>query len=66
MPKMKTHSGAKKRFRVTKNGKIKRSAAFRRHHAWAKASASQKLQLRKNRYVSDADHAQVIRMLPYA
>ncbi len=66
MPKMKTHSGAKKRFRVTKSGKFKRGAAFRRHHAWAKSSASQKLQLRKGRYVSKADQAGVEGMMPYA
>lgn len=31
MPKLKTHKGLKKRIRVTKNGKIKRSRAGRRH-----------------------------------
>ena len=31
MPKIKTHSGAKKRFSVTKNGKVKRAKAFKRH-----------------------------------
>ncbi|MDE1901360.1 MAG: 50S ribosomal protein L35 [Alphaproteobacteria bacterium] len=31
MPKLKTHSGAKKRFRVTGNGKVKCGAAHRRH-----------------------------------
>jgi len=31
MPKMKTHSGAKKRFSITKKGKLKRSKAFARH-----------------------------------
>lgn len=65
MPKMKTHSGAKKRLRVTKNGKIKRSAAYRRHHAWAKDSASQKLQLRGTKYVSVADEKNMSRLLPY-
>ena len=29
MPKLKTHSGAKKRFKMTKKGKIKRAQAFR-------------------------------------
>ena len=29
--KLKTHSGAKKRFKLTKNGKIKRGHAFRSH-----------------------------------
>ena len=31
MPKIKTHSGAKKRFKVTKNGKIVRAHANKRH-----------------------------------
>ncbi len=31
MPKMKTNSSAKKRFKVTGTGKIKRSHAFKRH-----------------------------------
>ena len=31
MPKIKTHSGAKKRFSITKTGKIKRGTAKRRH-----------------------------------
>ena len=31
MPKMKTHSGAKKRFNVTKSGKVKRAHAYKSH-----------------------------------
>ena len=31
--KIKTHSGAKKRFNLTKNGKVKRGKAFRSHIA---------------------------------
>jgi large subunit ribosomal protein L35 len=31
MPKMKTHSGAKKRFNLTKTGKVKRAHAFKSH-----------------------------------
>ena len=31
MPKVKTHSGSKKRFRVTASGKVKAGAANRRH-----------------------------------
>lgn len=38
MPKMKTHSGAKKRFRLCAGGtKVKRARAGRRHHAWARS-----------------------------
>ena len=31
MPKLKTHSGAKKRFNLTKSGKVKRAHAFKSH-----------------------------------
>ena len=31
MPKLKTHTGAKKRFKLTKNGKVKRAHTNRRH-----------------------------------
>ncbi|MCI8716002.1 MAG: 50S ribosomal protein L35, partial [Oscillospiraceae bacterium] len=31
MPKLKSHSGAKKRFSLTKNGKVKRAKAFKSH-----------------------------------
>ena len=31
MPKIKTHSGAKKRFKLTKTGKVKRAHAFKSH-----------------------------------
>ncbi|MBB4735507.1 50S ribosomal protein L35 [Micrococcus cohnii] len=38
MPKMKTHSGAKKRFRVTGSGKLMRQQANRRHYLEHKSS----------------------------
>ena len=31
MPKMKTHSGAKKRFKITGSGKVKRKHAYKSH-----------------------------------
>ena len=31
MPKLKTHTGAKKRFNLTKTGKVKRAKAFKSH-----------------------------------
>ena len=31
MPKLKSHSGAKKRFNLTKTGKVKRAKAFKSH-----------------------------------
>ena len=38
MPKVKTHSGAKKRFKFTGSGKIKRKHAFKRHILTKKAT----------------------------
>ena len=38
MPKLKTHSGAKKRFKITKHGKVKRSHAYKSHILTKKTS----------------------------
>ena len=38
MPKLKTNSGAKKRFKVTKNGKVLRAKGYKSHLLEAKAS----------------------------
>ena len=38
MPKLKTHSGAKKRFRLTKSGRVKRSHAYKSHILTKKTS----------------------------
>jgi len=54
MPKMKTHSGAKKRLRRTASGKIKREKAFR-SHILTKMSPKRKRNLRKAGLVSPAD-----------
>jgi large subunit ribosomal protein L35 len=42
MPKLKTHKGLKKRIRVTKNGKIKRPRAGRRHLLSGKSGKSRR------------------------
>ena len=65
MPKMKTKSGAKKRFRVRGSGSIKRSQAFKRHILTKKTTKS-KRQLRGMTAVHDSDKAQVRSMMPYA
>ncbi len=62
MPKMKTHSGATKRFRTTGGGKVKRSRAFRRHHAWAKSTKGI-VNLRGVAYVHENDEERVKRAL---
>lgn len=54
MPKMKTHSGAKKRLRRTATGKIKREKAYR-SHILTKMSQKRKRHLRKAGLVHPAD-----------
>lgn len=51
MPKQKSNSGAKKRFKLTGNGKIKRAKMNRRHILSSK-SPKRKRGLRKTAYVS--------------
>ncbi|MBA2764482.1 MAG: 50S ribosomal protein L35 [Thermoleophilaceae bacterium] len=62
MPKMKRHSGAKKRFKVTANGKIKARHATTSHNT-GKKSAKQKRHLGRPVSVSDNDKRAVERML---
>ena len=54
MPKMKTNSGAKKRFKVTAKGKIKRKKAFT-SHILTKKSQKRKRNLRKKTLVDKTD-----------
>ena len=63
MPKMKSHSGAAKRFRRTGTGKIRRNKAFS-NHILTKKSPKRKRNLRKATLVADADAPLVKRMLP--
>lgn len=65
MPKMKTHKGAAKRFRVTGKGKIVRNRAYK-SHILEKKSAKRKRQLRHSVVVSDNDYKRIKRMLPYS
>jgi large subunit ribosomal protein L35 len=63
MPKLKTHRGAAKRFKKTATGKFMRSKAFKRHILTSK-TRSRKRGLRGTFVVSDADQAQLRKMLP--
>jgi len=63
--KLKTKSSAKRRFKITANGKIKRKKTNLRH-ILTKHNKNSKRQLRKATTVSAADTANVKRMLPYA
>ncbi|CAN5307648.1 50S ribosomal protein L35 [soil metagenome] len=65
MPKLKTKSGAKKRFKVTGSGKIKRKHAFKRH-ILTKKGTKQKRRLSHSTVVNKADTANVKAMLPYS
>ena len=60
--KQKTHSGAKKRLRVTGGGKVKRKQPYRRHLLEAKAS-KRKRHLGDTVYVDDANMYQTERLL---
>jgi large subunit ribosomal protein L35 len=62
MPKMKTQSSAKKRFKITKSGKIKRAKGYRRHCLGCKTTKN-KRQLRKAGYVSASDHQHILSLL---
>ena len=65
MPKVKTKSGAKKRFKVTGTGKIKRKCAFK-NHILTKKETKQKRRLRHKVLVRKEDLGSVKLMLPYA
>jgi large subunit ribosomal protein L35 len=65
MPKMKTKSSAKKRFRVRAGGSVKRSQAFKRH-ILTKKTTKNKRQLRGTAEVHSTNVASVKAMMPYA
>lgn len=65
MPKMKTKSGAAKRFKITGNGGIKRTHSYLRH-ILTKKSTKRKRQLRGTTMLAASDKRQVRSMLPYA
>ena len=62
MPKMKTKSGAKKRFKLTGTGKVKRKHAFK-SHILTKKTKKQKRNLTYATTVDKADEANIKRML---
>jgi large subunit ribosomal protein L35 len=62
MPKMKTHSGAKKRFKLTGSGRVKGRHAFT-SHILEKKSPKRKRRLGAPAAISDHDTPRVKRML---
>ncbi len=64
MPKMKTHSGAKKRFNLTKTGKVKRAHAFK-SHILTKKDTKRGRRLRKTTMADKTNMKAIRLMVPY-
>ena len=64
MPKLKTHSGAKKRFNLTKSGKVKRARAYK-SHILTKKDTKRCRRLRTTTYADATNTAAVKQMIPY-
>lgn len=62
MPKMKSNSGAKKRFKKTASGRVKRKKAFH-SHILTKKSPKKKRKLRKATLVDSTDEKRIKRMI---
>jgi large subunit ribosomal protein L35 len=63
--KMKSNSSAKKRFKLTAKGRVKRKHAYLRHNLTSKSSGA-KRKLRRGAYISKTQEHQIKAMLPYA
>ncbi len=64
MPKLKTHSGAKKRFNLTKTGKVKRAHAYK-SHILTKKDTKRCRRLRTNVMADVTNEATIRKMIPY-
>lgn len=64
MPKLKNHSGLSKRVKLTKNGKVKRSHAYK-SHILTKKETKRKRGLRKAAYADATNIAAIKRLVPY-
>ena len=64
MPKIKTHSGAKKRFKTTKTGKVVRAHAYK-SHILNKKTTKRKRGLRQTTVADKTNVRQVKRLVPY-
>ena len=64
MTKIKTHSGAKKRFNLTKNGKVKRARAYK-SHILTKKDTKRTRRLRHSTYADKTNVANIKLMIPY-
>lgn len=64
MPKIKTHSGAKKRFKLSKNGKPKMAHA-NKSHILTKKSTKRKRGLRQQQVADKTNVKQIKELIPY-
>lgn len=64
MPKMKSHSGAKKRFRFTGTGKARRKHSHK-NHILTKKNGGRIRKLKGTTIVSEPDQVRIEKMLPY-
>ena len=64
MPKMKSHSGAKKRFRLTATGKVKRGHQGK-SHILSKKTTKRKRRLRSGAYVNVNQEKTIKSIIPY-
>ena len=63
---MKTHSGSKKRFSLTKSGKVKRAHAFKSHLLNGHGKTTKRKRgLRKGAYADVTNAATIREMIPY-
>jgi len=65
MPKQKTHSSSKKRFKVTASGKVMHKQAFR-SHILSKRPTKRMRHLRHNQECADSNAKVIKKMIPYA
>ncbi len=65
MPKMKTKSSAKKRFKTTASGRVVGSPAFKQHNL-RKRSKKMKRQSRGTMILADTDARMVLSFMPYS
>jgi large subunit ribosomal protein L35 len=65
MPKIKTHKGAKKRFKFTGTGKVVRHSSHT-GHLFTNKSAKRKRNLRKSKLVDKTDERRIKRLMPYS
>ena len=64
MPKIKTHTGAKKRFKLSKSGKVIRAHA-NKTHILNKKTTKRTRNLRKTTVADKTNVAQIKRLIPY-